>query len=788
VLLGLLCGVAAGAVGTGWATARETSVAFPRFVERAGAGGFFITCDEAVAAECGRQYPPKAVRDVAAGVPGVAAAARAAAVVGQTRIEGREPALGLFVLYAEPPGSLSEGSGRLLAGDQLTPKRPGDIVVNESAARSSDISVGDRITFTPYLADQSDAANGGVAAHGPPLEGRVVGIVRQPIDLAADSAESKSANFGSAEMVVPPAWWASEPDVYRYGTGVATFFERGADPADTRAAVVDALRPRNAQFETESSDDVATVYDAIDYQVWGARLFAIVIALAGLILLGQAIGRQVARENKDADVLRALGVTRAQRALASGMRWAVAGFFAAFVGVAIMYVASPIAPIGLARKTIEHAQFDLDDIVAFVIALATLLAVTAGGAWSAWRMDSRRAHPVPSSSLGIRSGQPAATTGIIATLQSLRRPLRTNSATALGAIVLVATAAIASVAVVQSYDDLLDHPARFGAPWDAVVGNNSSPEEAQSVADTLARINGIKGAAGIVDLDGQRVGRESVPMIAFVRAGDLPETISPAITAGRAPTGPGEAALGAVTMRRLGLKVGDDVRIEVPDTKVGELRVRVVGRAVLNNTYGLEPGTGGVIAGSWATELIRGEGSEPSPQQLAVQIDPDANRARVLDALRDAFPESFSAPLPSTGLRNLGRIRTLPWTLVGMLALLAGGVALQALLASIRRRRHDLAVLRAIGFTARNGRASLRWQVGTLSLLAAAISIPFGVLVGRLLWHLIAQANGLAMEVDIPIAVVAMIAGLAFALPVALIAVPAWLELRHNAASVLRTE
>jgi ABC-type antimicrobial peptide transport system permease subunit len=123
-----------------------------------------------------------------------------------------------------------------------------------------------------------------------------------------------------------------------------------------------------------------------------------------------------------------------------------------------------------------------------------------------------------------------------------------------------------------------------------------------------------------------------------------------------------------------------------------------------------------------------------------------------------------------------------------MLTILGGGVALQALIASIRRRRHELAVLRALGFTKANSRASLRWQVATLSFLAAAVSVPLGILVTRVLWRLITQANGLAMGPDLPAATIALIAGLAFALPIALIALPAALEVRHRAATTLRTE
>jgi hypothetical protein len=62
------------------------------------------------------------------------------------------------------------------------------------------------------------------------------------------------------------------------------------------------------------------------------------------------------------------------------------------------------------------------------------------------------------------------------------------------------------------------------------------------------------------------------------------------------------------------------------------------------------------------------------------------------------------------------------------------------------------------------------------------------LLAGRLLWRLIARANGLAMGAIIPGGFVLLIAGLAFAVPIALIALPAWLVARRNAAAMLRIE
>ncbi len=463
----------------------------------------------------------------------------------------------------------------------MTPERPGDIVVNESAApfrRHRDRAASHVHSLPGRPVRRRERRSGSARATGPRPRRRHRPPTRR------SRGERKREQVGQLRRVGdgrPPAWWAAEPDVYRYGAGVAASFAPGADIDRVKADVVQSLRPPECAVRDR------VVRGRVD-RLRRDQLRGV----GGACVRRRHCPRRVAAprpgtepssragEQRRRPAPRAGSDSRATRALASGLRWTVTGIVAAVTAVATMFAASPLAPIGVARKTIEHAHVDLDGVVGSLIAIATVVAIALGGAWSAWRIRSRTSR-VPSSSLAIHAVRPAAATGIAATLGSLRRPLRTNSATALGAIVLVAAAAIATAALVHSYDRLLDRPPQFGAPWDAVVGNNSSPEEAAQVAARLSGIDGIDGAAGIVDLDGSARRTRGVPIVAFVAAGELAKTIEPAITDGRAPTAPGEIALGAVTMRHLGLGLGDKVRLEIPDTKVGALRVRVVGRALL---------------------------------------------------------------------------------------------------------------------------------------------------------------------------------------------------------------
>jgi ABC-type antimicrobial peptide transport system permease subunit len=123
-----------------------------------------------------------------------------------------------------------------------------------------------------------------------------------------------------------------------------------------------------------------------------------------------------------------------------------------------------------------------------------------------------------------------------------------------------------------------------------------------------------------------------------------------------------------------------------------------------------------------------------------------------------------------------------------MLAALAVGVTLHALVTAIRRRRHELAILRALGFTARNTRASLLWQTSALGAVAAVVGVPLGVMVGRLGWRAITYSNGLAGGAVVPPAAIVVAGFLALAVPLLLVVAPAIRESRRGLGTTLRVE
>ena len=79
-------------------------------------------------------------------------------------------------------------------------------------------------------------------------------------------------------------------------------------------------------------------------------------------------------------------------------------------------------------------------------------------------------------------------------------------------------------------------------------------------------------------------------------------------------------------------------------------------------------------------------------------------------------------------------------------ALLVAGLVLGAiaalaltLVASVRQRRRDLALLKTIGFVRRQLAAAVAWQATTAAVVGIVVGIPLGIVAGRWLWDLFAE-------------------------------------------------
>jgi ABC-type lipoprotein release transport system permease subunit len=100
-------------------------------------------------------------------------------------------------------------------------------------------------------------------------------------------------------------------------------------------------------------------------------------------------------------------------------------------------------------------------------------------------------------------------------------------------------------------------------------------------------------------------------------------------------------------------------------------------------------------------------------------------------------------------------VRVVPKLLMGFLALLAAAAVAHVLATSVRRRRRDFAMLRALGMTRRSTRSIINLQGTAVAIAGLVVGIPVGIFVGRIGWHLI--ANRVPLRYVQPLALVAMI-------------------------------
>jgi hypothetical protein len=127
--------------------------------------------------------------------------------------------------------------------------------------------------------------------------------------------------------------------------------------------------------------------------------------------------------------------------------------------------------------------------------------------------------------------------------------------------------------------------------------------------------------------------------------------------------------------------------------------------------------------------------------------------------------------------------------------LLAGGLALGAvvalgltLTASVRRRRRDLALLKAFGFTQRQLVATIAWQASVDAVVGIVFGVPIGIVAGRELWTLFARNINAVPDATIPVLAVVLV-GVSTLLFTNLVAVlPGRSAARTSTALVLRAE
>jgi hypothetical protein len=157
--------------------------------------------------------------------------------------------------------------------------------------------------------------------------------------------------------------------------------------------------------------------------------------------------------------------------------------------------------------------------------------------------------------------------------------------------------------------------------------------------------------------------------------------------------------------------------------------------------------------------LVRGEVQQSiRPQAVALTVFGGfaAQRARLVRVITAANPDGTTGgtyqltQYRAAAVEDASKMGSQPLALA--LGLAAAAVLSLALtvLASVRRRRRELAPLKTLGLTRRQLRAIVAWQTTFTLLIAVALGVPLGVAAGRLAWQAFAGSIGAVPVTAVP--------------------------------------
>jgi hypothetical protein len=680
-------------------------------------------------------------------------------VTGLAHLRGYALVLGEFeeLAIAAPLDDAMEGvvdRSRLLEGRRPDPDAALETTIGEQLAQDLDIGVGDRLQAVSYTNEQVDVAfSGGNPGPpgGPPVELRVVGIVRRPLDLGVRAASG-------GVVVLTPAFAREYDDRIGAWTDVLRVATDGSRASNRATDVARRLWDQGPTFQIQGLGiETEGARNAISVLTTALWIVAGVAAIAGLVAIGIVLSRDTRATSLDQATLRGLGLTRGQRARVHAPRTAVivlGGALLAGVGAMLL---SPRFPVGLARQADPDVGIHVDWVVLgsglplLVVLTAAVASVAAFRAARVSAMD-RELHAYRWTSAAVERAaatglRPTTLNGVRMALQSGRgnRAIPVRSAV-LGSIAGVA-GVTAAIVFAASLTHLVSTPELYGWTWDVSAEVPTDRQCADTGRYGLDARDGV-AAMGIVcatytgiELDD----RHNVTVMGFrPTVGD----IEPEIVAGRAPAGSREIALGAVTMDRIGKDVGDTVRARALDETV---EYRIVGQVVLPTVGSPQALADGAIVTAAGFAPLQEPGENETHYVVVKGIpgaDVDALRARVGEIDRARNIRSRSLPVEVTRLQQIDAIPAALGVLLAVLALVA---VAHAIVSTVRRRRGDLAVLKVLGFTRGQVRATIAWQTTVLGAIGLLVGIPLGAVVGRGAWQLVADGLGVVPAVRNPI-------------------------------------
>ena len=540
-------------------------------------------------------------------------------------------------------------------------------------------------------------------------------------------------------------------------------------------------------FISHRSSQAEMVEDGTRVLAVGLAAFALVAGLAALVAGAQALHRRMAETADDVPALRALGLSRADCTIAvvlSSLPIIVAG---AGLAVVLAIGGSSLMPIGLARKAEPNPGIDVDVLVLGIGALLLVLLLGASAAFGArrsTRIGLAGSAPTlrrPAASL-FASGYfaPSSQLGVAMALDPGEGRTSVPVRSAIVGAAFGVAGVVAAVTFGAGLDGLVEDPTSSG--WNWTLAPDVDEDDPRELSQ-LTAVDGVEDIGivrfGQVEADGERM--TGVSMQAELGAPSF------SVVRGRMPSGPREIALGPKTADHHGLDIGDLVSVTDPAAPDGERETVLVGEVLMPTMDDNAFNEGIAMTPDALAAVAQTAGFNQPVVRFAEGIDEDEAAGRVRHRLPEAI-SVYSFSSPPADIAHLAGVQFLPRVLGLFLGLLAIAAVGHALASSVRRRRHDLGVVRSVGFVARDVLRALTAQSWTLVAIGLALGIPLGIALGRVSWQLVAEQIGVRATADtspLTLLVVALVACFAAAV---LSVPPGVAAARQRAVDALRAE
>ena len=661
---------------------------------------------------------------------------------------------------------------RVISGRMANPKRSNEVMVTETAAEALDIHLDQvlRVVFTTPSGQR-------------PIRFSllVVGIG----ELNREVVEDQIARFPTYIVATPALTHKVLGDaIFTYYGVQLTGGSRYIGEVESRFL---ATEPYFTDFQVASQVAVQAEQsvrpDALALGVFGG-----IAGLATLLVCLQAIGRQLRARREDHEVMWAIGAGPATTVL-DGLVGIIGSILIGAVLASVVAIAlSPLGPIGPVRSVYPTPGLSSDWTV-LGIGFAALVVVLGLGALVLaiynvpYRVARRSVVARPSAAvrLGAQSRlPPSAVTGVRFALGPERGSDPAATRWALVGAVVAMVVVVATLTFGSSLQTLVARPALYGWNWGpAIESSNGYGPVPNSAARVLSHDHDVAAWSGawfatlaLDDLE--------VPIL----LSDPGAPVAAPVISGHGLEASDQIVVGATTLAQLHKHIGDTVALRyAPGSSSNpsspSLRLTIVGVATMpaigiaQNLH-TSMGIGAEVpanAGALTKQLgplaypgcegfnmvfirLRPDVSAVEGQVIAQHVATLANSSLSKAPMGSVCGGNIATVLSAQRPAQIVNYRSMgltPVILAGGLALGAVGALALALSASVRRRRGELALLKALGFTQRQVATAVGVQASIAALVGIVLGVPLGIALGRWLWILFAHEIGAVAQPTVPV-------------------------------------